>query len=537
MQLLTSPRFLGFLSVVAIAACVTMTAPAPAQAQVTAYRQAVAEAASRDDAIAEFYRSNDYRPIWTGADDAGMARRQALLDAVAAASDHGLPAQRYDPHALRAMMQAARTPRDLGALEVELSRVFVQFATDIQTGILTPKKVDADIVRKVPLRDRTAYLTNFTQSTPAGFFRKLPPQSPEYARLMREKMRLETILAAGGWGAQVPGTTLRPGENGDGVVRLRNRLMRMGYLTRSATAQYDAKMQAAVQQFQLDHGLDADGVAGPSTVRQVNIEAQERLQSVIVAMERERWINQPLGQRHILVNITDFSARIMDDNKVTFQTRSVVGKNDPARRTPEFSDVMDHMVINPSWFVPRSIATGEYLPLLQRNRNAVSYMEITDRNGRRVNRANVNFANYTARTFPFSMRQPPSSRNALGLVKFMFPNKYNIYLHDTPAKNLFSHETRDYSHGCIRLADPFDFAYTLLARQSDDPVGFFQSHLRSGAESRVNLTDPVQVHIIYRTAFTVAKGKTNYRADVYGRDANIWRALAREGVALRAGQV
>jgi murein L,D-transpeptidase YcbB/YkuD len=198
---------------------------------------------------------------------------------------------------------------------------------------------------------------------------------------------------------------------------------------------------------------------------------------------------------------------------------------------------MDHLVINPSWYVPRSIATKEYLPQLKRNRNAVSYLEITDSSGRPVNRGAVDFSRYTARSFPFSMRQPPSNSNALGLVKFMFPNKYNIYLHDTPAKDLFSRESRAFSHGCIRLADPFDFAYELLSRQTDDPEGYFQGVLQTGKETRVNLAEPVPVHLIYRTAFTDARGRIQYRRDVYGRDARIWDALERAGVALarRAG--
>jgi murein L,D-transpeptidase YcbB/YkuD len=174
------------------------------------------------------------------------------------------------------------------------------------------------------------------------------------------------------------------------------------------------------------------------------------------------------------------------------------------------------------------------LPALQRNQNAVSHIEITDRNGRVINRSNVNFSQYNARTFPFAMRQPPSSGNALGLVKFMFPNQYNIYLHDTPAKSLFGREVRAFSHGCIRLNDPFDFAYALLEVQEADPETFFQQRLRSGSESRVNLNDPVPVHIVYRTAFTHTTGQLNFRRDIYNRDSRIWSALANEGVAVRA---
>jgi murein L,D-transpeptidase YcbB/YkuD len=232
------------------------------------------------------------------------------------------------------------------------------------------------------------------------------------------------------------------------------------------------------------------------------------------------------------VNLPDFTARIVDHGKVTFETRAVIGKDVPDQHTPEFSDVMDHMVINPSWGVPRSIIVKEYLPLLQRNPNAVSHLQVIDNRGRVVPRGAVNFAAYSARSFPFGLRQPPSDSNALGKVKFMFPNEHNIYLHDTPAKNLFSHEVRAYSHGCIRLADPFDFAHALLALQSDDPRGEFERHLNSGRETRVELEQPIPVHLVYFTAFPGAKGQMTYRRDVYGRDAGLLQALEAAGVAL-----
>jgi murein L,D-transpeptidase YcbB/YkuD len=330
--------------------------------------------------------------------------------------------------------------------------------------------------------------------------------------------------------------TLAPGASGQAVVELRNRLMLMGFLERSVTQSYDASMQAAVQRFQQSNGLAVDGTVGEGTMREINVPLERRMQSIIVAMERERWLNRPRGSRHIWVNLTDFTAAIVDNDVVTFSTRSVIGANESDRQSPEFSDVMEFMVINPSWYVPRSIITTEYLPQLQRNPNAVSHLQVTDSNGRLVNRANVNFAQYNAQTFPFAMRQPPSASNALGLVKFMFPNRYNIYLHDTPAKNLFSREVRAYSHGCIRLNDPMDFAYALLSRQESDPQSFFQSRLATGDEVRVNLNEPVPIHIVYRTAFTNVTGSLQFRRDVYGRDARIWDALAREGVAVRAVQ-
>ncbi len=517
-------------------AVVAGLAGSAAQAQVTAFMQAVAESSAGDAGIAAFYKANGYQPIWTGKGSKDKSRRSALLKAMASAGDHGLPEKNYNLQLLHANLRAVKSERDLGRIEVELSRLFLQYATDVQTGILTPSRVDPGLVMQVPYRGRAQTLAAFSKSSPSGFLKSLPPPSAEYTRLMKAKFAMEKQLGRGGWGAQVPGKKLELGHSGAAVVALRNRLIAMGYMRRNAGQDYDRKMQAAVQQFQLAHGLNPDGVAGPGTLAEINVQPEERLAAIVVAMERERWINRPLGKRHIWVNLTDFTARVVDNGKVTFETRSVVGANKHDQRSPEFSDVMEFLVINPTWNVPRSITVKEYLPMLQKNPNAAGHLRIIDSRGRTVNRGAVDFTQFTANTFPFDMKQPPSDGNALGLVKFMFPNKHNIYLHDTPAKNLFGREVRAFSHGCIRLADPFDFAYTLLSRQTNDPQGFFKSKLNTGIETVVPLDQPVPVHLVYRTAFTSAKGNVNYRRDVYGRDARIFSALQKAGVVLRAVQ-
>lgn len=509
-------------------------AQAGQQMRVTAFQQAIAEAASSDKDIAAFYRDSGYAAIWTGTGAQDTERRRALMQAIADAPEHGLPSARYRADALMDTMRNARSPRDLGLLEVEMSRVFLRFARDLQSGILTPSEIDRGIVRKIAYRDRLSLLNSFTSSTPSAFFRTLAPSTAEYNRLMKEKMRLERILGQGGWGNTVAAQSLKPGDIGVDVVVLRDRLIAMGYLDRSASQTYDAEIQAAVQKFQTDHGLTADGVAGASTMAEINTPAEDRLKSVIVAMERERWLGEERGKRHILVNLTDFQSKIIDDDRITFQTRSVIGAVDPAKRTPEFSDMMSYLEINPDWTVPNGIIQRDYLPALQRNRNALSHLQVTDARGRVIPRSNIDFSRYTARTFPYNLRQPPSRSNALGTVKFMFPNPYAIYLHDTPDKSLFGRESRAYSNGCVRLNDPHDFAYVLLARQEADPKTFFDTILDSGKQTRVNLVEPVPVHLIYRTAFTNAKGKINFRRDVYGRDTLIWDALERAGVELRA---
>lgn len=510
--------------------------PVHASAGTTAFKQAIAETAVKDGDITRFYRENGFEAIWTGATAQDRARRTALLKALRDADYHGLPVARYNLAELEERIRTARTPRDIGALEVEMSRSFLQYATDIQTGMLVPSDVDEHIVRDVPYRDRASYLPQLLGSSADSFFRELPPDTATYRSLMKHKMLLEQTLERGGWGATVQVRKLEKGASGSSVVALRDRLVRMGYLKQSADQTFDAEMLAAVLAFQASHGLAEDGVVGPGTLAEINVSTEARLQSVIVAMERERWMNKDRGARHIEVNLADFTAKIIDHGKVTFETRSVVGARDAKRQSPEFSDEMEFMVVNPSWFVPRSIATGEYLPELQQNPFAVDHLIITDGTGRQINRASVDFTRYTARSFPYMMRQPPSQSNALGLVKFMFPNPHNIYLHDTPAKKLFAREVRAYSHGCIRLAEPFEFAYTLLARQTNNPEGFFQSKLDTGREVTVDLDQHVPVHIMYRTAVPGPKGTLEFRRDVYGRDGRIWEALSAAGVALNAVQ-
>jgi len=534
--MISTIRFSLHVPLLAAACVLGLSLASPARAQVTAFKQSVAEAASADDAVAAFYRERDYQPLWTAEGEPARAQRAALLDVLSGASVHGLPEARYGVAQLKAQMAAVRTTRDLARVEVALSRAFVTYAKDVQTGLLTPSKIDDDIKREVPLHDRKGYLTEFSETAPLAYLRALPPVTAEYRALMKEKLRYERLIARGGWGPTVPGGKIEPGDQGAAVIALRNRLVAMGYLDRSATRTFDRAMEEAVRRFQLAHGLEADGVTGDGTLSEINKPAAERLKSIVVAMERERWLNHERGDRHILVNQTDFTAKIIDHGRVTFKTRSVVGMNVHDRRSPEFSDEMEHMIINPSWHVPRSIIVKEYLPALRNNPGAAGHLIITDSRGRRVNRANADFSQYSSQSFPFDMRQPPGTRNALGLVKFMFPNRYNIYLHDTPQKHLFKREVRAFSHGCIRLADPFDFAYALLAAQSDDPRGLFHSILKTGRETKVELEQHVPVHIIYRTAFTSDRGRAEFRRDVYGRDAKIWSALQQAGVALGSVQ-
>lgn len=511
------------LATAAVAPVAVSLVPAPAMAQqFPIFRQALAEGVSENRALSTFYRETNYAPIWTGAEHA--ARRTALVSALSRAAEHGLPAARYDLAGLLDAFNAVETERDRAFVEARASLTFLQYARDISSGVLEPSSIIEQIVRELPRPDAGSLMRDFAAAEPVSFIRNLAPSSPEYARLYRAKQQLEEAIATNAWGPTVQAGSLAPGDTGGAVIQLRNRLIAMGYMPRVATARYDGVMMRAVQEFQEAHGIEADGVAGQATIRAINVSAEERLRSVIVALERERWLNIPRGDRHIWVNLADFTARIVDFDRVTFETVAVVGGQAQDTQTPEFSDQMTYMEINPDWTVPRSIVARSYWG------GSMSGFEFIDNRGNVVPREFVDLSGYTPQTMPYDLRMPPGPGNPLGEVKFMFPNPYAIYLHDSPARSLFRTVVRTHSSGCVRLQDPREFAYELLSRQEADPVTAYHTIQRSGRQTRLNLEQPVPVHLVYRTAFTSVDGRLNFRNDVYNRDARLYEALIRAGV-------
>ena len=515
-----------------LAAVLIIWTGAPAHAQTSPFGKAIAQAAAKDPVILAFYKSRAFKSFWTGNSD--RQRRNAFIEALKSAPAHGLPRGRYDANKVKKTLTGLKSAKARGVLEVETTRKFLLYARDIQTGILEPRRIDKNMTLKPPRRDPLKTLQAFAKSSPAGFLKSLPPKTADYQRLLKEKVRMERIVGRGGWGATVKAKKLKPGDSNGSVQVMRKRLAVMGYKSSGSSPKYDASLEKVVKIFQQDHGLNADGVAGGQTIAALNVSAGNRLMQVVIGLERLRWLNKPLGKRHILVNEAAFMAYVMDNGKPTLTTRVVVGL--PGKwRTPEFEKTMTHMIINPSWFVPGSIAGGEYLPLLQKDADALTRQGIvmTDASGQKVDPTSIDYSQYSKKDFPFSLRQPPSAANALGKVKFMFPNKHAIYLHDTPAKSLFGKDIRAYSHGCVRVHKPMELAYTLLSKQSANPKALFDGYLAGGEEVQVNLKTPVPIYLVYRTAWVSEKGRPNYRADGYKVDRLVFKALSKAGVALR----
>ena len=493
--------------------------------------QAAAQSLRGVDAeIAAFYQSTKYKPIFAG--NSNNARRKALLLALRNAGNHGLPTAKYQAKELTNLLRNARRLETMGTAEITAARIFVQYANDLHTGILSPSRVDSEIALKKRRVSAQTLLKGASKGNLKNYLAGLAPKHADYAKLVKEKQRLSKMR-----GSNVPDVavkTMKPGQVSNNVVAMRRKLQALGYGNLGGSRTYDAKLLTVVKKFQTDRKLGADGVAGPATIRSMNLGPKAQLSRVIVNMERQRWLNFERQKRHIFVNLPDFSVAVMDNGKQSFYSRTVIGKRIKDQRSPEFVDSMTHMVINPTWHVPASIAGKEYLPIIRKDPSYLSRKNMTMLNsaGKAVNPANIDLAAFSEDIFPYYIKQRPNVGNALGLVKFMFPNKFNIYLHDTPSKSLFNREVRAFSHGCIRVHKPFDFAYKLLERQSNNPKAMFQGFLKTRKESYVNLKTPVQVIIAYQTVIFDAKGKASYRGDIYGRDAKIAAALKKAGVAI-----
>lgn len=488
----------------------------------------LAKAAASDPTLAAFYGANGLKPVFTGPE--GKVRRQALREAIINMPAHGIPVSRYRPRAL------AAAGEDLAA-EMMHARMLARLIHDLTGGVIDPAKAVPGVHRKVSRPSAARLMGKFVlNDDPAAFLARLAPQNRAY-RALQTALREMSALSPPTDLPRAPEAVWRLGMRGDGVLPLRERLASIGFAADASDPRlYDEALSQAVARYQQAVGLEPDGVAGPNTIRRLNSDGVDaRNRAVLIALERMRWMgDEDLEKRLVWVNIPEFTARILEDGEEVFRTRVVVGKTEADMQTPEFSDQMEYVVVNPRWNVPRSITVKEYLPKLKANRYAVSHLDVVDGNGNVVPRDNIDFARYTAANFPYRMRQKPSGDNALGLVKFIFPNNWNIYLHDTPTKYLFAERQRAYSHGCIRIGDPFDLAYQLLSQQSDDPRGVFHRALDSGRETWLHLKPNVPVHLVYFTAFPDDAGNIQYFNDIYGRDATIWSLMEKAGLDLGA---
>jgi murein L,D-transpeptidase YcbB/YkuD len=336
------------------------------------------------------------------------------------------------------------------------------------------------------------------------------------------------IAADGGWPVIPDGPTLKPGSSDDRLTILAQRLMVSGDLALHDAVDdpiiYDEPLQKGVRHFQARHGLDTDAVIGPATLQALNVPVEMRVEQLEVNIERARWVLSDIEDDFVLVNIAGFRAYVLRNRKVVWETKVQVGST--YHQTPIFRDEIKYIELNPTWTVPYSIATKEILPKIKSDPNyfANHDFDLKDSSGKFINPSSVDWAAISARKFPFWLVQRPGPNNALGRVKVMFPNEHAVYLHDTPSKALFSRAERAFSHGCIRVENPFDFAEQLLGGDGWNKEKFQQA-LDAGETKTVLLSTPMPVLLLYWTAMPTPEGVVHFFNDVYSRDKPIAEAL------------
>ncbi len=499
-----------------------------------------------DTLLVKFYRQRDFRPAWIS--DKGLKKiGEGLLKAIHEAEREALNPKDYHVQLLDSMLNRfsmdlkTKVPvqiEHLFNLEILLTDAFLLYGNHLLSGRVNPETIDPEWLTVRPEADMIAILN---EALSLGNIREklisLLPDLPCYDGLRQELALYKSIALQGGWPIVPSGESMKKGDRGLRIAALSSRLIASGDAKgRSLPLRsvFDDTLELAVKNFQKRHGLEPDGEVGKSTIEALNIPALDYFQRIAVNMERWRWLSRDLGEKYILVNIAAFTLEVVEKGATVLSMPVVVGKN--YRRTPVFSARMTYLVLNPYWNVPETIAREDILTAVKKDpgyllkRNIVVLPNWGDTT--RIDPFEVDWSSFTKENLPYRFRQAPGSQNALGRIKFMFPNKYDIYIHDTPAKADFQRERRAFSSGCIRVEDPIALAAYLLRGNSRWTRQTIAAALDSVEDFVIRLPEPIPVHIFYCTAWVDDDGKVNFRYDVYDRDRLVLKALRAEAALI-----
>jgi len=484
--------------------------------------------------LGRFYEKRQYAPAWI---EQGKPsdRARLLLLALQKAASQGLNPADYGVARIATLLERGDSPDALAELEVMLSHGALDYGRDLATGRLAPMTIDSELyVEKREIDVLTLLGRLSTLPDPGIELAELPPRRAEYQRLIGALQYYRELAAAGGW-QPVPVTdiSLKPGGNDERLPALRARLKVTGELAADAPVPedptlFDDATIEALKTFQGRHGLEPDGVLGKQTLLALNISAEQRVAQIAMNMERWRWMPIDMGPSYILVNLAAFHLSIFDQGNVVHEARVVVGTS--STRTPVFSRKMSYLEINPYWHVPAKIVRDEIFPKAKKDPTYLAkqgYELLSDwsESAVTVDPKTLDWAHMTR--LPYRVRQIPGDKNSLGRIKMMFPNEFDVYLHDTPSKNLFNRANRSFSHGCIRVEHPFDMADMILrlTGTTDWPRARVDEVLASGQRTVVRLKKPIPIHISYVTSFVADDGTVNFRSDIYGRDRKLATAM------------
>jgi murein L,D-transpeptidase YcbB/YkuD len=370
-------------------------------------------------------------------------------------------------------------------------------------------------------------------------FQRLTPQEPLYRDLKQAFAVYTDIARTGGWPLIPASRGLKKKENNSQYLSLlRQRFLLTGDLPPAEWPEredYDERLKEAVRRFQKRHGLKADGVVSPATLKELNVPVEKRIEQIRLNLERLRWLQEDIGRHHIIVNITDFNLMVYRDGRVIMDMPIVVGKQD--QRTYTFSAKMTYLELNPYWNIPKTIAEKEILPGVKKDpdyltKKKIKVLEYRRYQEKEIDAATIDWSKIRPDKLRYSFRQDPGPGNALGRIKFMFPNKFDIYLHDTPERHLFKRTRRTFSHGCIRIAKPIDLAEYLLNNENGWNHRKILAEIGKGKRQILHLPSPIDVHIVYLTAWTDPQGEVQFRNDIYEGDAILVQALNEKPFAI-----
>ena len=502
----------------------------------------------------QFYERRKHAPAWIDDTDTDpLPQIGQLVTALKNAGNEGLDAELYQLTMVEQRLGEAEegflTDKgfdldEAGSLDVWLTYLYLKYSSDLADGLSDLAQADPRWHIKPEKFDPVGHLEQAlgNEAVDASLL-KLTPDNAEYIALRRVLAEYKAAAAKGGWPSVPANLRIKPGQKSPQVATLAKRLAASGDYSGplpadGQTTAYSPALQEAVKHFQRRHGLADDGVIAAGVVAEMNVPIAKRIRQLELNLERWRWLPRSLGERHILVNVPEYRLEVREGNQVPLSMRVVVGKKDTP--TPIFDDEMTHVIFSPYWNVPPEIAQGETLPEILKDPGflARSNMEIVDTSGKPVDPASVDFADIPNYRF----RQRPGAENALGLVKFMFPNQHNVYLHDTPTDSLFARASRSFSHGCVRLEQPLALAQYVLRDQPEWSKERIEQAMQAGNERTIKLRRPLPVYLVYWTARVTGEGVVQFRNDVYDIDGQQTALLGerlsrlRKTVAKAAGQ-
>jgi murein L,D-transpeptidase YcbB/YkuD len=489
--------------------------------------------------VPRYYAESNYKMGWLiNTTDLNYASK--AITAIENVYRHGLNPEDYHfktlgrlfGRHLAAVQEGTSNPRTAAEIDILLTDAYIMLASHLYMGKVNPESIKAEwkIQRG---RDNTNFdemLRTLTDrlSDPDEILMSFAPKLPTYQRMMVAMESYVQLAHQTEYTKVSVSKSIHPGDTTELIETIRAKMVALGYLSPYPLQNifaYDPTLEAAVKKFQKLHGLNQDGIIGKGTAEAMNISVAERIKLLEINLERYRWLPWYFEGRYVQMNIPDQRVYLMDNFDTLFTARAIVGR--AYRKTPVFTAKMDHLVFSPTWTIPPTILANDIIPAVKKDANYLrsKNMQVITSSGQPVPQENIDWSKMSGRNFPYMIRQSPGPDNALGRVKFMFPNSYNVYMHDTPNKELFARDERIFSSGCIRIENPTTLAEILLQSQSNWTSERIREAMNSNREQTVRLQTPIDVYIGYFTAWTDAQMLTHFRKDIYSRDESLYKAL------------